>query len=159
MRQDMQIILLGRPRRRGGICCKRKNKTAGAMLRHHPEDLPQRESMKARWHFHYRGKETRYAGSPDHRKQFNDHMAPLVRFLAKHVGLKWDDVYSEIKEAELTSRSMLGTHFIFHLWDLVKRNVHVVGQVLWRDHSLLRPGKFYIHPDTGTLCRVVAQCL
>ena len=118
------------------------------------DDLPVREAMQARWHFHYRGKGTRHIGAPDHRKDFNDHMSPLIGFLVKHVGQDWNEVYAEIKERGLSTKSMLGVHFMFHLWGLVKRNVILEDGIVVRCKQTGNDsGLFYIHPVTGALGR------
>jgi hypothetical protein len=52
------------------------------------------------------------------RKSFNENLQPLRRFLAKQVGRRWDDVYSEICE-HLDASSTVKQHVRDHLTDYV----------------------------------------
>ena len=49
----------------------------------------------------------------------NDRLAPLDKFLQKHAGRPWDDVYSEIRE-HCDTRNIRGQH----LWEHVIQYVH-----------------------------------
>ena len=52
-------------------------------------------------------------------KGFDDKLAPVFRWLAKQVGRKWDDIYSEIKET-FDVRTTAGRHIV---------NDHLIGSV------------------------------
>lgn len=49
-------------------------------------------------------------------KSFGENLAYLPRFLAKNVGRKWDDIYSEIS-ATFDKRSTVNAHIFQHLFD------------------------------------------
>ena len=51
-------------------------------------------------------------------KELNENLNPLRRFVAKHVGRLWDDVYSEIS-AKLDASSTVKQHVRDHLKDFV----------------------------------------
>jgi hypothetical protein len=91
---------------------------------------------------------------------FDDNLGLLKKFLMTHVGQKWDDVFAKLN-ARLDNRSVQGQHIIGHIFDFVELDVKVEnGKVvrkiekryIWRtechtEHS------FYVHPETGILCR------
>lgn len=54
-------------------------------------------------------------------KQFGENLKPLVRFLRSAVGRKWDEVFSEIREA-CPNDSAVNAHIYQHLWGYVERN-------------------------------------
>lgn len=73
------------------------------------DSLPRNSSMKPksrRW---------------DERKQFNEYLKPLVRFLKKNCGRPWNKVYSEICE-NMDRRGIVQDHIFQHLFDFVERN-------------------------------------
>ena len=94
---------------------------------------------------------------------FDDKLGCLKRFLMSHVGQRWDTVFSKLNSV-LDTRSLQGQHIVDHLWDFVERDVEIVnGKITckgrnrtfeWRE---TRPNKypyyFYVHPETGILCR------
>jgi len=95
------------------------------------------------------------------RKQLNENLAPLKRFLRKQVGRPWNVVYREISKG-LRPSSAVQQHVREHLWDYVHR--HVVlgerGAVFRAPHSRpdwprqLQAGELYVHPRTGLLAVV-----
>ena len=55
------------------------------------------------------------------RKMLNEYLNPLERYIAKQVGRRWDDVYSDI--CRNNSRgSAVGEHIFQHLFDYVRVN-------------------------------------
>lgn len=90
-----------------------------------------------------------------------DKLNPLIRWLAKHEGKNWDKCFSKLRK-QLDSNSTLGQHVFDHLWDFVERNAVVVSknEVYRRcinPRNRLTSGlvcpSFYVHPNTGILCR------
>lgn len=133
MREDMAHVIVERPR------IKPYNRRKGRRL--DPEHLPAHEGMR-------RG----HAWRGD-RKELNENLAPLRRYLEQQVGRPWNKVYSEIA-MHLRVDSAVQQHVRDHLRDFValapRRNIHD-----WR--SLFRGGlwwqRFYVDPVTGLLCR------
>jgi hypothetical protein len=91
-------------------------------------------------------------------KSFNENLAPLVRFIGRRVGRRWDDVYSEIC-AGLDTGSTVKMHVRQHLRDVVlfgiSRGRHGEwlheGFVLRPDRRNGRGDEFYVDPDDGLL--------
>jgi len=133
MREDLAKVIVERPR------IKPYSNRKGR--RRDLEDLPTHEGMR-------RG----HAWRGD-RKELNENLAPLRRYLAKQVGRPWDKVYSEIA-ARLRVDSTVQQHVRDHLGDYVavtpRRNISN-----WR--SSFRNGlwwqQFYVDPENGLLCR------
>ena len=108
------------------------------------EQLPSKEGIKKR---HYRS-----------RKELNENLAPLERFLHKQVGRPWDKIYSEIRE-NINPDSAVQKHVLDHLWqfvnkDVVIKNNHPFVIKYSRDYSPLRRGDLYVDPDSKLLCEV-----
>lgn len=87
-------------------------------------------------------------------KGLNENLAPLVRFLRKRVGRRWDDVFSEICE-HLDTGSTVKMHVRQHLGDFVAivscgRNGELLsqGRVIRPDRRWYR---FYVDPADGIL--------
>jgi len=57
----------------------------------------------------------------DDRKQLNEYLTPLVRYLKKNCGRPWDKVYSEICK-NMDRRGVVQDHIFQHLFDYVERN-------------------------------------
>src|SRR5947209_3737612 len=98
MREDMAKVIVERPR------IKPRNTRKGRRV--DPDDLPAYEGMR-RAHA-WRGE----------RKQLNENLAPLRRYLAKQVGRPWDKVYSEIS-THLRVDNVVQQHVRDHLHDFV----------------------------------------
>ncbi len=148
MRSDMKYIVLDEPRQNHDY---RENKGEKRKQQRGLENLPLRESMKTRWHFHHR-KSTRIVGRDDHRKNFSDHLGPLLGFLRSRCGRPWDEVHSEIRK-HADYHSVLGFHLVYHFLKLVKRQVFIRdGLVITAKQDILCSGQFYVHPETGLLC-------
>jgi hypothetical protein len=71
----------------------------------------------------------------------NYRLAPLDKFLQKHVGRPWDDVYSEIRE-HCDTRNIRGQH----LWEHVIQYVHESWPWRWY--------RFGFYVEDGILCHV-----
>jgi len=53
-----------------------------------------------------------------HRKDFNENLSPLWRFLDRSVGRRWDEVYADICK-KTDRRSTIGAHVFEHLFDYI----------------------------------------
>jgi hypothetical protein len=149
MRADMGKVLVERPRpgsregsRPGKGYCKRAQKELNS------GDAPTREGMKRRY-----GNSTRF---------FNEHLAPLRRFLQSNVGRPWDKVYAEICE-HVDRGNVVQKHILTHLFDYVVTNTilidgkaydgtpgHRSGEPLRESH---RRDRWYVCPKSGLLRR------
>ncbi len=149
MREDMKFVVLDRPRLNHDFrICKGERRK----LQCDWETLPQRESMKVHWHFHRRYNAQRLVGRVDRRKEFNDHLAPLRRFLKTRLGSDWNDLNSEIRQ-EASTRTVLGFHLMHHFWRMIRRNVFVVDGVVFSNRcQQLSSGTFFIDPTSNKLC-------
>lgn len=136
MRRDMFKIIVERPRRfpPGGWTKGRPRRNI--------EDGPSREGMR------------RPYDSYHERKELNENLAPLRRFLLKQVGRPWNKVYSEICE-HLRADSVVQNHVRLHLEDFVSLHVEMRP-----DGTPTLPGSrwpaeavalLYVHPRTGIL--------
>ncbi len=91
-------------------------------------------------------------------KSLNENLAPLVRFLQRRVGRRWDDVFSEIC-AGLDTGSTVKMHIRQHLPDFVLFRISRgrqgellnEGRVLFPDRHYGAWPKYYVDPDDGLL--------
>lgn len=133
MRDDMARVIVERPRIKSYGSRKGRQQVL--------EDLPMHEGMR------------RAQALRGERKQLNENLAPLRRYLASQAGRPWDKIYSEIA-AHLRVDNAVQQHVRDHLRDFVaitpRKNIHN-----WR--SSFRRGvwwqEFYVNPETGLLCR------
>jgi hypothetical protein len=106
VRKDMGKVLVTTPR----IGSSRKNGEVKENRRLEREgdydDLPSYSSMKPKSH------------SWD-RKELNEYLNPLTRYLAKNCNRPWDKVYSEICE-NMDRRGVVQAHIFQHLFDYVE---------------------------------------
>lgn len=155
MRADMSRVLITRPRYKS-LGCTDKNPDSiksRRMSKSHDveflDSLPRRQKMKP-------GNFGPYAA----RKELNDYLSPLIRFLNANIGRNWDKVYAEIREG-ISPNSTIQMHILQHVEDFVHKNVTVeYGRVyLTHAHSyqpirLYHTGwTFYVNPSTNILCR------
>src|SRR6202047_4117718 len=98
MRGDMPKVIVERPRRGGGRARKGRARPF--------EELPGKEGMRRR-----------YVLSGD-RKELNENLAPLRRYLERQVGRPWNKVYSEIAR-QFHADSTVQQHVRGHLRDFV----------------------------------------
>jgi hypothetical protein len=109
MRKDMDKVLVTTPRI-GSNMKNREVKEARRSARESDYDnLPRYSSMKPKSR-HW-----------DDRKQLNEYLKPLVRFLAKNCNRPWNKVYSEICK-NMDRRGIVQDHIFQHLFDYVELN-------------------------------------
>lgn len=100
------------------------------------------------------------------RKELNENLEPLWRYLQSQVGRCWDDVYSDIRR-NLSPRSTVQMHVVQHLNWQVKKSTYLGKDGRVYEHSKYNRGGmsdpcledptiykygFYIHPVTRKLC-------
>tara|TARA_Y100000034_G_scaffold58968_1_gene71791 strand:- start:126 stop:836 length:711 start_codon:yes stop_codon:yes gene_type:complete len=107
MRKDMDKLLVTTPRI-GSSWKNREIKEARRSAREGAYDsLPGFSSMKPK------------SRKWDERKEFNEYLKPLVRYLKKNCGRPWDKVYSEICE-NMDRRGVVQDHIFQHLFQFVE---------------------------------------
>jgi hypothetical protein len=130
MRDDMAKVIVERPRVRPFSSRKGRRRDL--------DDLPTREGLR------------RAAALRGDRKQLNENLAPLRRYLERQVGRPWNKVYSEIA-AHLRADSAVQQHVRDHLHDFVAVKPRRISTG-WRSRSLwYQP--FYVDPRNGLLRR------
>jgi hypothetical protein len=141
MRADMYKVIVERPRRGSR---ERNNESRLSLppseIRRAAEDVDD-----------YDGGPSRLRGNRS--KSFNEHLAPLKRFLRAQAGRPWDKVYAEIC-ASIDGRSATGLHVLQHIQDFVASEVMEIGGVLYqmRRFRIYPVTGLYVHPRTGILC-------
>jgi hypothetical protein len=148
MREDMAKVIVERPRT-GGKATLRGEKRR--LQRLDPDEWERHESIRERW--------TRSLGYD--RKQLNENLNPLERFLASKIGKRWNDVFSEISE-RINRNSAVQLHIWQHIEDYVELDVILVDGVAKLNRSEYRflasgeyshiSSRFYVNPITGILC-------
>ncbi len=128
MRDDMKKVLVTTPRvgsswRNQEVLNLRRQKITEEY------DGPQRASMKPS---HQRYTE---------RKQLNENLNPLIRYLRKNCGRPWDKVYSEIKDKNPLGNAVT-EHIYQHLFDFVELNPVFKDKVPYTNH-----GKYPIYEN------------
>jgi hypothetical protein len=73
------------------------------------DNLPRNSSMKPK------------SRKWDERKELNEYLNPLIRYLEKNCGRPWNKVYSEICD-NMDRRGIVQDHIFQHLFDFVERN-------------------------------------
>ena len=133
MRDDMARVIVERPR----ISAFKNRKWRRRAL----EDLPTHEGLR------------RAQSLRGDRKQLNENLAPLRRYLESQVGRPWNKVYAEIA-MRLRVDNTVQQHVRDHLRDFVaitpRRQIHdwrasMCGGLWWQP--------LYVNPVTGLLCR------
>ncbi len=145
MRADMPKVIVERARRGMQRCPRQASWEKNA----HLDDLPVKEGVRKRH---------TAIGS---RRELNENLSPLRRYLIGQAGRPWNAVYREIC-LQIRPRSAVQLHVRQHVWDFVERHVTISldGSVLPAPDRVfgrgqpLRPGDLYIHPQTGLLLRV-----
>ncbi len=151
MRSDMGKVLVERPRigrwrgdsRPGKGYSKRLAKCLDA-----GDSPPVREGIKRRY---------------SDTKSFNEHLAPLRRFLQSNVGRPWDKVYSEICR-HVDRGNVVQKHILTHLFEYVVTDAILIDGVPCRGASAYRSyGEslrttrnqhlWYVCPKSGLLRR------
>jgi hypothetical protein len=138
MRSDMPKLLVERPR--GGPRLRHRRVNLRAVRDF--DDLPKRVSI----------------GHDNPRsKWLSENLEPLARLLERRVGMKWDSVYSEIRE-HVRFDNPIQQHVLQHLWQFVERHVVMIEGVPFRSTCLRPlsgyPRSFYVCPNSGILRRV-----
>lgn len=138
MRSDMPKLLVERPRGGRRLRHQRVNLRGVRDL----DDLPKRLSI---------------AHDNPRSKWLSENLEPLARLLERRVGMKWDSVYSEIRE-HVRFDNPIQLHVLQHLWQFVERHVVMIEGVPHRSPCLRPlsgyPRSFYVCPSTGILRRV-----
>lgn len=109
MRKDMDKVLVTTPRVGSDWKNKEVKKHRRMMREREYDSLPRHSSMKPK------------SRSWDDRKQLNEYLKPLVRYLAKNCKRPWNKVYSEICE-NMDRRGVVQAHIFQHLFDYVELN-------------------------------------
>ena len=142
MRKDMAKVIVERSRRGGdgGRSVPLKGYLKNVPL----EDRPTKEGMRRP-----------YGWS---RKELNENLKPLKRYLRRQVGRPWNDVYSEISQ-HLRPTNAVQQHVRDHVRSEVELHARVIDGVVydqprWGTPVKLRGGDLYVHPETGILCEV-----
>src|ERR1043166_2495176 len=108
------------------------------------DDLPAKEGIRRPYGFS--------------RKELNENIEPLRRYLRRQVGRPWNDVYSEISQ-HLRPTNAVQQHVRDHLRWEGEQNVAVIdGKVYDLDRRTwtypMRKGDLYVDPETGILSEV-----
>jgi hypothetical protein len=131
MRSDMAQVIVERPR----VKPRSSRKGRAVAL----DDLPSHEGMR------------RARALRGERKQLNENLQPLRRYLERQVGRPWRKIYAEISQ-NLRVGSTVQQHVRDHLNDFVAVKPRRVNS--WRSRlggPWWQP--FYVDPATGLLCR------
>lgn len=141
MRRDMFEVIIERPRLGGGRSTdkRRGERTARAFDR-----APNKMGM----------------GRGSRSKHLNENLAPLRRFLRRHIGKPWSKVHSEMC-AVLSMSSAVQKHVLDHVKDFVEENPVMIdgrphhpsasGGGYWPLRWHERWPRFYVCPRTGLL--------
>jgi hypothetical protein len=142
MREDMDRVVTDRPRHKGRWCNDIKIKYKSL------EDAPTKQGMRRPY---------------TNRKEFSDHIKPLLRFLSSNIGRPWNKVYSEICE-HITLDSTMQRHILEHVKTSVELDVQMIDgnphhTTVRAWHSGYLPiestrnyQQLYVHPANGLLC-------
>ena len=87
------------------------------------------------------------------RKDLNENLAPLKRFLFSRVGVPWTDVHRELRE-RINIDSAVQLHIWQHVEDFVSVHVYKEGGTVRAYNYWRQPRWMYVDPDTGLLCKV-----
>jgi len=139
MREDMDKVIVERPRRGGGV------QGDGRAFRNSRE----------------RGSHLGMKRGYDHPKWLNENLAPLKRWLHKQVHRPWDKVYAELCSG-IDRRSTVQAHIFQHIDDFVVRQAEFHEGEVWvpprRWGNRLRVPlsgapdvELFVHPVTGIL--------
>src|SRR5438034_978137 len=133
MRDDMSKVIVERPRLRRGR--KSIDSSDGRQLRNRVD--PDEDGGHAPGHL---GMKAGYGN----RKQFNENLVPLRRWLESQVHRPWDKVYSELC-ANIDRRNTVQAHIFTHIDNFVALNARMVdGEVMvpkWWDRTWVPVGE------------------
>ena len=142
MRDDMKKVLVTTPR----IGSRWKNDDVKQLRNKKPseegDNMPSRMGMKPRL--------KKYSD----RKQLNEYLNPLIRYLTSNCGRPWDKVYSEIREKNPKGNAV-SEHIYEHLFDYVCTNPIYKDNKVYVERwgslqELYKPYSFYVD-DYGIL--------
>lgn len=150
MRSDFSSVVTERPRAGGRI--KTPKGYNRDLQRWDEEDQPNREKIRQKWKHGWC------------EKRFTDVLGPIYRYLHSKVGQKWDDVFSEICQ-NLPKDSLNTSHVRDHITGMVEIHVMMIdgqpcqgsGGYGYGQPILGYRNTFYVHPETGLLCRLKEQ--
>ncbi len=133
MRKDMSKVIVERPRLNHRYFKEQKYK--GDL-----EEAPLKEGMRPKSH---------------QRKQLNENLAPLWRFLESKIGKSWNKTFSEICE-NICIDSAVQNHIREHLEMDVYKNVFIKNKLVFSKRAYNKEyyqlnDVFYVHPFKGTL--------
>ena len=128
MREDMDKVIVERPRRGGGV------QGDGRVFRNSRE----------------RGSHLGMKRGYDHPKWLNENLAPLKRWLHKQVHRPWDKVYAELCSG-IDRRSTVQAHIFEHIDDFVERAAVLRDGEVWVRACLLYTSP---SPRDGLLSRM-----
>ncbi len=146
MRPDFYRVVTERPRQGS------RNRNRKTHFRVHDVDACFQDALDSMPHSE---KMVRYFRGPkgDGYKDFSDVLGPIKGFLFKRVGDKWDDIYSEIRQA-LPANSPEPVRHIYevHIKGQVEQNcISDVNGRIWESDGRRIVDRFYVHPATRTL--------
>lgn len=121
MREDMPRVITERARI-GHERRYRDVRRAKFRLARQLEDLPTHEGMRRPYRDWFV------------RKEFNEHLSPLRRFLEKQTGRPWDEVYSEICRG-LRVDSVLHAHVRGHVRDYVETKICILEDGTYAENA------------------------
>jgi len=130
MREDMAHVVVERPRLKPFKI--RKGRSVSL------EDMPSHVGMRRGHALH------------GDRKELNENLAPLRRYLEKQVGRPWNKVYSEIA-CHLRIDSAIQQHVRDHIGDFVAVKPRRIANGWLFSHVWWQP--LYVDSATGLLCR------
>jgi len=141
MRDDMEKVIVERPRWGSHWIGSREGRHYRAS-----EDVPSKQGMRQGYKM---------------RKDFNENLNPLRRYLESQVNRPWDKVYAELC-ANIDRRNTVQEHIFSHIDGFVERHTRLVdGEVHFvprYSNNELEPVRgsnvlLYVHPRTGILLR------
>jgi hypothetical protein len=140
MRDDMFKVIVERPRWGASHAASPKLKR-----------MPQTDAIHIGLKRHAR------IGAP-YTKSLNENLAPLVRYLRRQRGRRWDAVFSEIC-AKLDTGSTIKMHVREHIEDFVLTRISIglYGEWMFEGHVLGRRGRWFrrrelfVDPRDGVL--------
>ena len=98
------------------------------------------------------------------RKELNENLGPLYRFLNSKVGCLWNDVYSEIRE-NIDTKSAVQMHIMSHLYDMIEKDaIELDGKMVvfrgrrmsWENPAELSADQLYIDSN-GIIAKYVEK--
>jgi len=158
MRSDMAKVLVERPRTGG--CGKERSRQNRHETRRICKDIPFEEDWDTP---DFRGMKRVHTSRPhsyDDKKQLNENLNPLRRFLNSRIGQPWDKVYSEIM-----SGLNLNNAVQYHVWQHLIKFGEVQTKTYMEGNTVMASGvigpesmttsygreEFYVDPRDGTL--------